>query len=1061
MKKAFIIFLTSILLFTIKAQDADEIYAFQSPEVASLGFVSNIPVDLHVGRGNTSIPLFNPDYFKYPLSVSLNYNSDGFMPGVQNSWVGQNWSLQAGGVITRVVKGLPDETYNFGLFYSYEAFLNYDADFYAAAQAARQVDTEPDEFHFSVNGISGTFYLNKDRTFTVFGDPGIKVEYDEGSMKSIYSLHTGKYTDKTFSYFKITDTEGNQYYFGNYKETSNKYIELSTSPSQKNCVATTWNLNCIVLREDWQQIKFTYSDIVMDINVSQTEKRTINPDQGGPYDPVRPCEMNPQSVITGVNYIEHSYLKTIECIYFPEKVHWKMDFHTSEINYRNFPAERYYTGNKLSPCWQKLDSITLMSINPAERIKSVKFEYAEQSPIRLFLSSVKESDKPAYQFDYYDHHSAKSVTFDTKETDHWGFYTGFGKWTEENYSRIPQELPEKYQVSGFRYYPHRETNPEVASVGMLKTIQHPTGAITDFIYEPNTYSSFIDYPLGSALPIKVSKRWSEFKGKTFAVYPDSIMYHDSKAPTLTLDNPAYVIITINAPYATGHDKKVRHLLDAGEHNLLGFFIAEILDNDWPANTMYSCACVYKEIILSENAYAGGVRIKQITQKDKEGDEIIKEYDYTSNSVESTSTTTSSGILGSYPYYICSYLTQLNPPFVSVLAVFKSTTKNAQEYTKGRPLGYSTVTEMTKSSTGDILGYNQCTYTNFDRFPDIAPVTGTNRPDVHNDFNAKTRLDYARGNLLSESIYDSDKKIIKKSLYRYDEYIFHPELKGVFMLFIQEDLMPCTEQINCYNIMEYQILNATHNLANMKVYEYVDDQIIETTTVYEYNPVYNFMFEERIHANNVIKISYTYPFDYTTQPFTDMVNKNIISRVVEKTTTKDEKVISSLKTDYYGSENLFLPRKVQHSTNKVNYYDVRTYDAYDPDGQVIQYTDKDNIPNVIIWSYSYQYPAFEIKNITLEQLKAAIGTNLFDEMYYSVYISDNRMVEITRELRQKLPDHLITTAVYKPLVGMKSITDARGITTYHGYDEAGRLKETYIIEDGEKKILQAYDYHYRE
>ena len=31
------------------------------------------------------------------------------MPAIIPGWVGQNWSLEAGGIITRSVKGLPDE----------------------------------------------------------------------------------------------------------------------------------------------------------------------------------------------------------------------------------------------------------------------------------------------------------------------------------------------------------------------------------------------------------------------------------------------------------------------------------------------------------------------------------------------------------------------------------------------------------------------------------------------------------------------------------------------------------------------------------------------------------------------------------------------------------------------------------------------------------------------------------------------------------------------------------------------------------------------------------------
>lgn len=51
-----------------------------------------------------------------------------------------------------------------------------------------------------------------------------------------------------------------------------------------------------------------------------------------------------------------------------------------------------------------------------------------------------------------------------------------------------------------------------------------------------------------------------------------------------------------------------------------------------------------------------------------------------------------------------------------------------------------------------------------------------------------------------------------------------------------------------------------------------------------------------------------------------------------------------------------------------------------------------------------------------------------------------------------------TYTYIPYVGVSSMTDPRGITTYYTYDSAGRLIETYQIINDRKVIINAYKYH---
>lgn len=54
------------------------------------------------------------------------------------------------------------------------------------------------------------------------------------------------------------------------------------------------------------------------------------------------------------------------------------------------------------------------------------------------------------------------------------------------------------------------------------------------------------------------------------------------------------------------------------------------------------------------------------------------------------------------------------------------------------------------------------------------------------------------------------------------------------------------------------------------------------------------------------------------------------------------------------------------------------------------------------------------------------------------------------------DGLTTRYEYKPMVGITSVTDARGIKTYYEYDKEGRLQ---CIKDNDGNVVSRYDYHY--
>jgi YD repeat-containing protein len=130
-----------------------------------------------------------------------------------------------------------------------------------------------------------------------------------------------------------------------------------------------------------------------------------------------------------------------------------------------------------------------------------------------------------------------------------------------------------------------------------------------------------------------------------------------------------------------------------------------------------------------------------------------------------------------------------------------------------------------------------------------------------------------------------------------------------------------------------------------------------------------------------------------------------------------------------------------------------------------YVSKDSVFIIYLWSYRGQYPIAEIlfgNNSTYSEVEKTIkntfGVSSLNAL--SEFSIPNETLLRNGRLQEALPEAQITTYTYKPLLGLTSQTDPRGITTFYDYDGFGRLKEVYYNENNKKKVLESYDYHYK-
>jgi hypothetical protein len=80
-----------------------------SPEAAALAAYADIPVSLYTGIPQIAIPFYQLRERDLNVPIVLSYHASAHKVEDQASRVGLGWSVNAGGTITRSIRGLPDE----------------------------------------------------------------------------------------------------------------------------------------------------------------------------------------------------------------------------------------------------------------------------------------------------------------------------------------------------------------------------------------------------------------------------------------------------------------------------------------------------------------------------------------------------------------------------------------------------------------------------------------------------------------------------------------------------------------------------------------------------------------------------------------------------------------------------------------------------------------------------------------------------------------------------------------------------------------------------------------
>ncbi|MEM6602312.1 MAG: hypothetical protein AAF649_13110, partial [Verrucomicrobiota bacterium] len=235
-----------------------------SPTAAALGKYGAYQVNGSSGVPAITVPLFEIPGTAMAVPVSLSYHGSGNKVNAIASWVGLNWSLNAGGVITRTVVGKQDES-GTGLFALYDAGFEADGfdprvdeedyhHFRAVAKGGWSAD--PDRYTFNVMGLSGQFYVGPDRDIHLYSAQNVK----------IYRVAGTGFIDR----FILEDGQGVRYEFAEKETTSVSTSSDCAVRESSESYVSSWYLSKLTYQGDTFYFAYDSARISYDLTTALT-----------------------------------------------------------------------------------------------------------------------------------------------------------------------------------------------------------------------------------------------------------------------------------------------------------------------------------------------------------------------------------------------------------------------------------------------------------------------------------------------------------------------------------------------------------------------------------------------------------------------------------------------------------------------------------------------------------------------------------------------------------------------------------------------------------------------
>ena len=1093
MKKHIIVQVVMLLLvvYSLRSQTVKDIndklnYAtISNPDVFSFEKHNLKKVNHYVGKADISIPLYNIETGNINYPITLSYDSGGIKVDQSASDVGLGWNLSKT-VITRIVNQANDfnsigfnqidtdyvftdaveqnKNFNVGSASSVRGNLGHFLIQKTNSEMTfdrRKVDFLPDTYNFHSNNYSTSFIFQDINTPVELAPKGTMISAVKG--KALFNtnfygknypngnIYLYEFPTQDFFTIIVTTPDGIKYTFSDFDLSATFFAtgflgEYSFTPggfiNQYPAQISAWHITKIEDTNTGKKVQFYYytthsnpfNENILYENTIKRTQRFFNYFRI-PYSDALTVNNCTRYWTGGGSSIVDYTLNSDSRVDVQKKRLSRIVFDKGEITfkYNNNEGANSGIGNTREDIYNG-DFLTQMTVKnfKNEIIKTVAFKYDyfnssynvgefnpdnEYNPYRykrLKLSSIEESGKKPYIFTYIE--NIKLPPINSFSVDFLGYYNNSADVSniptllsltpnpklyyypnKEEQSLLPFLIPNIPNATINGYF-NREAN-EFSKAWSLKKVEYPTGGFSEFEYESNTFNiNGIDIKGGG---IRIKKQILN-DGLGNSRYLEYEYKKDNQLSSGNLDNFPFfghpLVKAFNVQYQTnqGLDEDIPATITT-----IGNVVYDT--NEWKLLDKSNLA----EDITS-GAFVGYSRVIE-----RETGNGYKEFFYTSSETNNFK----NKIFKADPYDLP----------VSICEIYLATT-------------------------------NIC----------MSPFIKANSGMGGNIF---TDNSYKRGKLLEENIFNQSNLLVKKTVNTYNDVVYNEKS------FYQPITHPWRVQ-NENNIgvlfavkKKYKISN--YLLASETIKEYSEGDELSKGIKYTYNNRGLIKSSLENIDNGIGETKMTnvyYPDDITTinslpngslatAPFNAFIalkQKNNINTPVQINTFKNNQLIFTKRALYKNwGNNIILPCIVQTAKAANNLEDKIIYNLVDTsNGNYLEAQQQNGAKISYIWGYNKTLLIAKIENAAYTDIPLTTINNLQSK---SNSDTEANLIIALNNLRNSLPNGMVTTYTHKPLIGVSSITDPKGNTTYYEYDPYGRLKNT---KDDDKYILKENEYHYK-